>query len=73
MDTMTVTNTEHLENLIEELKELVEERNESQELFEDANEAGDAHEADNLLDTITELNAAIEDTKANIEKELRSI
>jgi hypothetical protein len=73
MDTMTLTNTEHLENLIEELKELVEERNESQELFEDANEAGDAHEADNLLDTITELNAAIEDIKANIEKELRSI
>jgi len=73
MDTNQITNTEHLENLIEELKELVEERNESQELFEDANEAGDAHEADNLLDTITELNAAIEDTKANIEKELRSI
>jgi flagellar biosynthesis chaperone FliJ len=73
MDTMTLTNTEHLENLIEELKELVEERNESQELFEDANQAGDAHEADQMLDTITELNAAIEDIKANIEKELRSI
>jgi UDP-N-acetylglucosamine 2-epimerase len=73
MDTMTVTNTEHLENLIEDLKELVEERNEKQEFFEDANEAGDAHEADQILDTITELNAAIEDIKANIEKELRSI
>jgi DNA-binding ferritin-like protein len=73
MDTMTVTNTEHLENLIEDLKELVEERNEKQEFFEDANEAGDAHEADQILDTITELNATIEDIKANIEKELRSI
>lgn len=73
MDTMTVTNTEHLENLIEDLKELVEERNEKQGFFDDANEAGDAHEADLILDTITEINACIEDTKANIERELRSI
>jgi methyl-accepting chemotaxis protein len=73
MDTMTVTNTEHLENLIEDLKELVEERNEKQEFFEDANEAGDALEADQILDTITEINASIDEIKANIERELRSI
>jgi dsDNA-binding SOS-regulon protein len=41
--------------------------------FDEANEAGDAHEADKMLDTIHELNAVIEDTKIKIKRELRSI
>jgi endonuclease IV len=73
MENSVITNTEQLENLIEELKELVEERNEKQEYFEEVNQAGEAFESDKAMDTIEELTSCIEDIKIKIERELRSI
>jgi endonuclease IV len=73
MDNSVITSTEQLENLIEELKELVEERNEKEEYFEEVNQAGEAFESDKAMDTIEELTSLIEDIKIKIERELRSI
>jgi septation ring formation regulator EzrA len=73
MNTSVMASTEQLENLMDELKDLVEERNEKQEYFDEVNQAGEAFEADKAMDTIEELTSCIEDIKIKIERELRSI
>lgn len=73
MDTSVMASTEQLENLMDELKDLVDERNEKQEYFDEVNQAGEAFESDKAMDTIEELTSCIEDIKIKIERELRSI
>jgi hypothetical protein len=57
---------ENITQLLEEIEELIEERYEKQEFFDEATEKGEAEEADAIYETIAELNENIESIKANL-------
>jgi hypothetical protein len=58
--------TENIAQLLEEIDELIEERNEKQDFADEATEKGEAEEADAIYETIAELNENIESIKQNL-------
>jgi hypothetical protein len=68
-----MTQIEKIQELVEELAELVEERQEKQEFHEEATEKGEGWEADQIYETIQELDALIQAQKKFIELKLREI
>ena len=58
--------TENIAQLLEEIDELIEERNEKQDFADEATEKGEAEEADAIYETIAELNDNIESIKQNL-------
>jgi t-SNARE complex subunit (syntaxin) len=57
-----------IQNLLSELEELLDEREEKQEMLDDETEAGNAHEADGHAEDLAEINAAIEAIKVNLDR-----
>jgi predicted nucleic acid-binding Zn-ribbon protein len=57
---------DNITQLLEEINELVEERDEKQEFFDEATEKGEAEEADSIYETIAEINDSIEAIKQNL-------
>ena len=64
---------EQIQNLLSQLEELVDERDEKQEMLDDETEAGNGHEADGHAEDLADLNAEIDAIKANIERQIRSL
>jgi hypothetical protein len=68
-----MTQIEYLQDLVEQLAELVEERKEKQEFHEEATEKGEGWEADQIHETIEELNLQIELQKKYLTMKLKEI
>jgi hypothetical protein len=64
---------ERIQDLLSDLEELLEEREEKQEMLDDETEAGNGHEADAHAEDLADLNAEINVIKANIERQIRSL
>jgi t-SNARE complex subunit (syntaxin) len=64
---------EQIQDLLSKLEELVDERDEKQEMLDDETEAGNGHEADGHAEDLADLNAEIDAIKANIERQIRSL
>jgi hypothetical protein len=64
---------EQIQDLLSNLEELLDERDEKQEMLDDETEAGNAHEADGHAEDLADLNANIDAIKANIERQIRSL
>jgi t-SNARE complex subunit (syntaxin) len=64
---------EQIQDLLSQLEELVDERDEKQEMLDDETEAGNGHEADGHAEDLADLNAEIDAIKANIERQIRSL
>ena len=64
---------EQIQDLLGKLEDLVDERDETQEMFDEATAAGEAFEADGYSEDLAALNATIEATKANLERQIRSL
>jgi t-SNARE complex subunit (syntaxin) len=59
---------ERIQDLLSDLEELLEEREEKQEMLDDETEAGNGHEADGHAEDLAEINASIDAIKANIDR-----
>ena len=57
-----------IQDLLSDLEELLDERDEKQEMLDDETEAGNGHEADGHAEDIADLNAEIDVIKANIDR-----
>jgi hypothetical protein len=68
-----MTQIEYLQDLVDQLAELVEERKEKQEFHEEATEKGEGWEADQIYETIEELNLQIELQKKYLTMKLKEI
>jgi hypothetical protein len=64
---------EQIQDLLSNLEELLDERDEKQEMLDDETEAGNGHEADGHAEDLADLNAEIDAIKANIERQIRSL
>jgi hypothetical protein len=64
---------EQIQYLLSQLEEMVDERDEKQEMLDDETEAGNGHEADGHAEDLGEINAEIDVIKANIERQIRSL
>jgi hypothetical protein len=64
---------EQIQYLLSQLEEMVDERDEKQEMLDDETEAGNGHEADGHAEDLADLNAEIDVIKANIERQIRSL
>jgi hypothetical protein len=64
---------ERILSLLDQLQELLDERDETQEMLDDETAAGNAHEADGYAEDLADLIANIEAINANVERELRSL
>jgi len=64
---------EQIQYLLSQLEEMVDERDEKQEMLDDETEAGNGHEADGHAEDLADLNAEIDAIKANIERQIRSL
>jgi t-SNARE complex subunit (syntaxin) len=64
---------EQIQDLLSQLEELVDERDEKQEMLDDETEAGNGHEADGHAEDLADLNAEIDAIKANIERQIHSL
>ena len=64
---------EQIQDLLSDLEELLDERDEKQEMLDDETEAGNGHEADGHAEDLADLNAEIDAIKANIERQIRSL
>jgi hypothetical protein len=64
---------EQIQYLLSQLEELVDERDEKQEMLDDETEAGNGHEADGHAEDLADLNAEIDVIKANLERQIRSL
>jgi hypothetical protein len=64
---------ERILSLLDQLQELLDERDEKQEMLDDETQAGNAHEADGHAEDLADLIAEIEAINANVERELRSL
>jgi hypothetical protein len=62
-----------IQDLLSDLEELLDERDEKQEMLDDETEAGNGHEADAHAEDLADLNAEIDAIKANIERQIRSL
>ena len=68
-----MTQIEYFQDLVDQLFELVDERKEKQEFHEEATEKGEGWEADQIYETIQDLDALIQAQKKFIELKLREI
>ncbi len=64
---------ENITQLLDEIEELIEERDEKQEFFDEATEKGEAEEADAIYETIAELNDNIESIKARLARLIQAL
>ena len=64
---------EQIQDLLSKLEELLDERDEKQEMLDDETEAGNGHEADGHAEDLADLNAEIDAIKANVERQIRSL
>ena len=64
---------EQIQDLLSQLEEMLDERDEKQEMLDDETEAGNGHEADGHAEDLADLNAEIDAIKANIERQIRSL
>jgi peptidoglycan hydrolase CwlO-like protein len=64
---------EQIENLLSKLQELLDERDEKQEMLDEETEAGNGHEADGHAQDLADLNANIDAIKANVERQIRAL
>ena len=63
-----ITITNQIQDVLSDLEELIDERSEIPEQFDDATAAGHAHEAYGLDWDLSEVNAQIKDLKADLER-----
>ena len=59
---------EQIQDLLSDLEELLDEREEKQQMFDDETEAGNAQEADGHAEDLAEINIAIEAIKVNLDR-----
>jgi t-SNARE complex subunit (syntaxin) len=59
---------EQIQDLLSDLEELLDEREEKQEMLDDETQAGNAHEADGHAEDLAEINVAIDAIKANLDR-----
>jgi len=57
-----------IQDLLSDLEELLDEREEKQEMLDDETEAGNGHEADGHSEDLSEINVAIEAIKVNLDR-----
>jgi peptidoglycan hydrolase CwlO-like protein len=64
---------EQIHDLLSDLEELLDERDEKQEMLDEETEAGNGHEADGHAEDLADLNAEIDAIKANVERQIRAL
>jgi hypothetical protein len=64
---------DQIQDLLSDLEELLDERSEIQEMFDDATRCGEAHEAYGLEWDLSELGTQIKSIKTNLEQLVRSL
>jgi t-SNARE complex subunit (syntaxin) len=57
-----------IQDLLSDLEELLDEREEKQEMLDDETEAGNGHEADGHAEDLADINASIDAIKANLDR-----
>jgi t-SNARE complex subunit (syntaxin) len=62
-----------IQDLLSDLEELLDERDEKHDLLDAESEAGNAHEADGHAEDLAEINVSINEIKANLERQIRSL
>jgi hypothetical protein len=64
---------EQIQDLLSDLEELLDEREEKQQMLDDETKAGNGHEADGHAEDLAEINATIEAIKVNLDRLIRKL